>query len=70
MEIRVPKKRSSVVKYARVFSESDTNKEYTVVKKRYTKYVYICNCPDYMFRGRSCKHIRQFKTEEKNNKRI
>jgi hypothetical protein len=54
-------------KYDYVHSSTDPDKVYSVVKIRISgtrNYKYTCTCPDFTFRQRACKHIKQFKKRE------
>ena len=54
-------------KYTRVVSSSNVDVFYDIVKVRIKgsrNYKYFCTCPDFIFRQKACKHIRQFKKEE------
>jgi len=59
--------RFGVRKYDEVKSFTQENVEYVVAKirKRNTRnYKYICDCPNYFYRQKSCKHIAEFKKRE------
>lgn len=72
MHVKVAKRKNIVNrfgarKYARVTSETDPTKFYDVVKVRNNgtrNYSYKCSCPDFMFRQKICKHIKEFKKFE------
>ena len=56
-----------VRKYAVVPSMTEGRKTYTVgkVRKRNNNYKYVCECPDFFFRQKTCKHIVLFKSLER-----
>ena len=66
MTIIKPKKIVNDVRaYAKARSTTDRRKNYLVVR---TGIAYRCACPDYLFRGRECKHIKEFKKAERGNR--
>jgi predicted nucleic acid-binding Zn finger protein len=58
--------RFGVRKYAQVPSGTVPFVYYTVGKVRTSEknYKYVCSCPDFFFRQKPCKHIKQFKLQE------
>lgn len=64
--VKAKKEMNGVDKYASVKSKTTKGISYIVVKKNDE---YLCSCPDFMFRDRECKHIKEFKRVEKKNRR-
>ena len=55
-------------KYTRVPSDTEKGKYYDIAKVRVRNtrnYKYVCTCPDHMYRQITCKHIVQFKHDER-----
>lgn len=45
-----------------VFISKGESKSY-MVTKRLEDNVYVCTCPDFLFRKKECKHIREIKED-------
>jgi hypothetical protein len=71
MKIKTVKRKINkfgIRKYAEIGSMTVKGKTYIIGKARKRNsrnYKYVCTCPDYFYRQKTCKHIKLFKTLEK-----